>query len=60
VNYSSRRTESPSEHFASDLSLLEADALCCEKAVLGFEPMPMVPKASVLATTPQLLTKLLN
>jgi len=26
VNYSSRRTESSSEHFASDLSLLKADA----------------------------------
>jgi len=26
VNYSSRRTESSSEHFASDLSSLKADA----------------------------------
>jgi len=33
VNCSSRRNESSSEHFVSDLSLLKADA------VLGFEPM---------------------
>jgi len=39
VNYRSRQTESSSEHFASDLSLLKADAEWCEKAVLGFEPM---------------------
>jgi len=30
VNYSSRRTESSSEHFAIDLSLLKADAPWCE------------------------------
>jgi len=32
VNYSSRPTESSSEHFASDLSLLKADAPWCESS----------------------------
>jgi len=53
VNYSSRRTESSSEHFASDLSLLKADALWCEnKWCLESNPWPMNPKVRVLLTTP--------
>jgi len=48
VNYSSRRTESSSEHFASDLSLLKADALWCEnRRCSDSNPWPMNPKASV-------------
>jgi len=38
VHYTSQQTESSSELYASDLSLLMADALC-EKMVLEFEPM---------------------
>jgi len=57
VNYSSRvsrRTESSSEHFASDLSLLKADELWCEnKRCSDSNPWPMDTKASVLSTTPQ-------
>jgi len=52
VNYSRQRTESSSEHFASDLSLLKADAPWCD----GFEQITYgseFPKASVLPTTPQ-------
>jgi len=57
VNYSSRRTESSSEHFISDLSLLKADALWCEnKRCSDSNPWPMDPKASVLPTTSQRLT----
>jgi len=58
VNYSSRRTESSSEHFDSDLSFLKADALWCEnKQCSDSNPWPIDPKASVLPTTPQRLTK---
>jgi len=54
VNYSSRQTETSSEHFASDLSLLKADVPWCEnKRCSGSNPWPMDPKASVLSTTPQ-------
>jgi len=57
VNYSSRRTESFSEHFASDLGLLKADALWCEnKRCSDSNPWPMDPKASVLPATPRRLT----
>jgi len=57
VNYSSRWTESSSEHFASDLSLLKADALWCEnQRCSDSNPWPMDPKACVLPTTPQRLT----
>jgi len=57
TDYSSRRTESSSEHFASDLSLLKSDALWCEnKRHSDSNPWPMDPKASVLPTTPQLPT----
>jgi len=56
VNYSSRRTESSSEHFASALSLLKADALWWEnKRCSDSNPWPMDPTASVLPTTPQRL-----
>jgi len=58
VNYSSWRTESSSEHLASDLSLLKADAPWCENTrCLDSNPWPMDPKASVLPTTPQRLTR---
>jgi len=54
VNYSSRRTESSSGNFASDLSLLKADAPWCENnGCSDSNPWPMDPKASVLPTTPQ-------
>jgi len=54
VNYSSPRTESSTEHFASDLSLLKADTPWCEsKRCSDSNPWPMDPKASVLFTTPQ-------
>jgi len=54
VNYSSRRTELSSEHFASDLSLLKADAPWCENRRCSDSNLwPMDPKASVLRTTPQ-------
>jgi len=55
VNYSRRRTESSSEHFTRDLSLLKA--LWCEnKRCSDTNPWPMDPKASALPTTPQRAT----
>jgi len=42
VNYSRQRTESVSEHYASDLSLLKADALCENKRYSDSNPWPMV------------------
>jgi len=50
--------ESSSEHFASDLSLLKADALRWEqnRQCSDSNPWPMDPKVSVLPTTPQRLS----
>jgi len=54
VYYSSRRTDSSSEHFASDPRLLKTDAPWCEnKRCSDSNPWPMDPKASVLLTTRQ-------
>jgi len=54
VNYSSRRTESSSQHFASDLSLLKANAPWWEnKRCSDSNTWPMDPEASVLPTKPQ-------
>jgi len=42
INYSSRRTESSSEHVASDLSLLKAEAPWCEnKRYTDSNPWPI-------------------
>jgi len=54
VKYSRQRTVSFSKHYASDLSLLKADALWCEnERCLDSKTWPMDPKQSVLPTTPQ-------
>jgi len=54
VNYCSRQTESSSEHFANDLSLLKACTPWCEnKRCSDSNPWPMDRKVSVLPTTPQ-------
>jgi len=53
VNYNSWPTKSSSENCASDLSLLKANALWCEnKQCLDSNRWPIVPKVSVLPTTP--------
>jgi len=55
VNYSRQRNDSSSEHYASDLSLLKADAPYDVKisGARNRTLRPMDPKASVLTAKPQ-------